>query len=134
MRSRLPSIWRRNGATLLVVLAVLVLVGLEFAFSVRAQPPRRTADFRSFLEWHTSCDRFAFVPDRQGEEYLIAYGPTSGLLLASGPSAYVFDRDGRLVDRSSDIGDDSAFRQRWPQLPPKHHRTAEDAAAWLNGN
>lgn len=32
---------------------------------------------------------------------------------ASGPAGYVFDADGRLVDWSSDIGDDPAFDDRW---------------------
>jgi hypothetical protein len=35
------------------------------------------------------------------------------LLLSSGPSACVFDDTGRLVDWSSDIGDDPRFDEKW---------------------
>ena len=52
--------------------------------------------------------------DVNGKQHLIAYGPMSSwLLLSSGPSACVFDDTGRLVDWSSDIGDDSQFDERW---------------------
>ena len=52
--------------------------------------------------------------DVNGERHVIAYGPMSSwILLSSGPSACVFDSTGRLVDWSSDIGDDSQFDRKW---------------------
>lgn len=35
------------------------------------------------------------------------------LALSSGPSAYVFDETGRLVDWTSDMGDDPVFANPW---------------------
>lgn len=50
--------------------------------------------------------------------YVMAYGPMdTWLAFPSGPAAYVFDRDGGLVDWSRDVGDDAAFAKRWPSEP-----------------
>jgi hypothetical protein len=49
-----------------------------------------------------------------GVTYLRVEGPTASLLtLPSGSSAYVFDRQGVLVDWTADIGDDGKFTERW---------------------
>jgi hypothetical protein len=128
-RSRL-SFLRRHWGSLLVVLLVVGYLALEVVLGMRVRPPQRVMDFESFLEWRPSTDRFAVVDDREGEDHLITYGAGGGVL-PSGPSAYVFGRSGGLEDWSRDIGDDSTFRQRWPQLPRVHDLTVEEAREWM---
>lgn len=49
-------------------------------------------------------------------DYYVAFGPIKALLaLPSGPPAYVFDSKGKMIDWSSDIGDDSHFSDKWKQ-------------------
>jgi len=51
----------------------------------------------------------------RGGDFWVAFAPMdSGLALPSGPAAYVFDDQGRLVDWSADTGDDSRFTNNWP--------------------
>jgi hypothetical protein len=57
-----------------------------------------------------------FSRDREGASFQIVYGqmPSSYLFVhASGHPAYVFDDNGKMVDWSSDVGDDNAFISKW---------------------
>jgi len=48
--------------------------------------------------------------------FLVAYGPKdTWLAIPSGPAAYVFDRNGKLIDWTWDSGDDPGFQSRWTQ-------------------
>jgi hypothetical protein len=75
-----------------------------------APPPNITNVF-VFLKWRPETGSFVII-ERTGEEYLMTNGLSRGVL-ASGPSAYVFDRTGQMVDWSYDIGDDPAFDEKW---------------------
>lgn len=48
---------------------------------------------------------------RSGGEYLIVYGPARSLV-PSGPSAYIFDGTGAMVEWSADVGDDPKFDEK----------------------
>ena len=50
------------------------------------------------------------IIDNQGARYFVWIGKARKVLLASGPPVYVFDASGKLVGRSTDVGD-SADRQ-----------------------
>src|SRR5262245_38358579 len=53
-------------------------------------------------------------PGDRAERDRLPGGNRAGRSLASsGPAVYVFDRSGRLVDWSGDMGDDSRFQQKW---------------------
>src|SRR5438093_1112284 len=98
------------------IIAFVVIAGCivtEYVSHQRVVPPDHVKSLAAFLEWRPSINEFTVV-NVNGSEHVIAYGPWSGiLLLPSGPSAYVFDRSGKFVDWSSDIGDDSVFDNRW---------------------
>jgi hypothetical protein len=104
---------KRFRGTLFLVLLIAACVALEHFSYQRLNPTGRFSTLGGYLAWRPSSQRFA-TTDVNGRRCIIAYGPgRSWLLLSSGPSAYVFDNTGRLVDWSSDIGDDSAFDDRW---------------------
>jgi hypothetical protein len=99
----------------LVILAVLIggYFTTEYVSHGRVNPTGRISTLDEYLAWRPSAQQFAKV-DLNGRQHMIAYGPMSSwLLLSSGPSAYVFDDKGRLVDWSSDIGDDPQFDEQW---------------------
>ena len=104
---------KRRRALILLAGLIGLCVTAEFVGRRRVDPAGRASNLREYLAWRPSANRFAIV-DVKGDPHLVAYGPKSSpLLLSSGPSAYVFDRAGRLVDWSPDIGDDSAFDGTW---------------------
>ena len=99
----------------------------------RTMVPASVTDFPTFVHWQQS-PRDIEVIRQGGADYLLATGRARGLL-ASGPSGYVFDRAGRLVDWSSDVGDDPRFRDRW--IPSSRrsgpHLDVGAALHWING-
>ena len=103
---------RFRGAT--IVLAVIgALVLTEYISHKRVNPTGKFTNLREYLAYRPSSDWFETL-DGDGKHYVIAYGPmASWLMLSSGSSAYVFDNTGRLVDWSSDVGDDGNFHARW---------------------
>lgn len=99
------------------LIVVVVLIGgcltAEYVSHRRVNPTGHAANLDEYLAWRPSAEQFALV-GVNCTPYVIAYGPTSSwLMLSSGPSAYVFDDMGRLVDWSPDIGDDPRFDARW---------------------
>jgi hypothetical protein len=99
----------------LIVLAALIggCFTTEYVSHRRVNPTGRISNLNEYLAWRPSADQFAQVHEN-GKPHVIAYGPMSSwVLLSSGPSACVFDDTGRLVDWSSDIGDDPQFDQKW---------------------
>ena len=99
-----------------VIIATLLIGGcftIETVSRGRVNPSGRASTLSEYLTWRSAASQFAAI-EINGKEHVIAYGPwSSWLLLSSGPSAYVFDETGRLVDWSADIGDVSRFDDRW---------------------
>ncbi len=99
----------------LIIFALLIggCFTTEYVSYRRVNPAGRVSTLSDYMAWRPSADQFAAV-DINGKQHVIAYGPMSSwLLLSSGPSACVFDDTGRLVDWSSDIGDDPQFDEKW---------------------
>jgi hypothetical protein len=101
----------------LILIGALLLAGLvtylvvEWRLIRRTNPPQGVTDIHTFMKWRPETQQFVILQTINGE-YLMANGEMRGTL-PSGPSAYVFDRSGQLVDWSPDIGDAPAFDQRW---------------------
>src|SRR5690349_5783774 len=93
------------------LIIIVVLIGgcltAEYISHRRVNPTGRASNLNEYL-----AEQFA-AGEANGKPHVIAYGSMSSWLLSSGPSAYVFDDTGRLVDWSSDIGDDPRFDARW---------------------
>jgi len=90
---------------------VVAWVGAE-VYSYQRAVPRGIGTLRDYIAWRPESKCVAMT-DSQGREYVIAYGPFAGVLLASGPSAYVFDDEGQFTEWSSDIGDSPRFDKKW---------------------
>jgi hypothetical protein len=116
----------------LIILAALVVGWLltERMLYERTVPPRSVTTFAAFARWQPS-PRDIEIIQQGGKDYLLALGPGGGLL-PSGPSGYVFDRSGRLVDWSSDTGDDPRFQSKWfPTTTSGTHLNIDSAARWI---
>jgi hypothetical protein len=106
----------------LVIFTIFIggCLATEYVSHRRVDPTGRVSNLSEYLAWRPAAEQFAAV-DINGKRHVIAYGPMSSwLLLSSGPSAYVFDETGRLVDWSSDIGDDPEFDERWSAQRSRH--------------
>jgi len=101
---------KRWGGVIFFVLLVVAWWTTEKLLHYRVVPPPGVMDVRSFLQWRPSTEPFTILVG--DDPHLLATGAWAGLL-PSGSSAYVFDRTGRLVDWSPDVGDDDAFDKKW---------------------
>lgn len=116
-----------------IILAVLLFASwllAEYLMHRRVVPPKNVTSLQTFLAWRPSTEHFA-VTRTDGDEHLIAYGP-NGALLPSGPSAYVFDSSGHLVDWSADVGDSPRFDEHWQSQRSRGgpRLSRQEAANW----
>lgn len=62
---------------------------------------------------------------KDGDTFFIAHCPMdTWLALPSGPAAYVFDKTGRMIEWSSDTGEDPEFQRKW--LLSQEHASIEE--------
>ena len=102
----------RVSAPLVLGLAAAIgLYALKTCYVSPLEPPPSVVTFDDYLAWRSDATEFVRITKR-GREFIQAKGPESGVL-ASGPSGYVFDSAGRMVDWSFDTGDDPEFVGRW---------------------
>ena len=106
-----PKAFIEGVGVLAVLLVIVGFMASERASQQRLVPTGRASTLSEYLDWQPASDEFAAI-ELDGRRHIIAYGPMCGWL-PSGPSAYVFDDVGRLVDWSSDIGDHPAFDKKW---------------------
>lgn len=100
--------------TLLVVVCLAWLAS-ELRWARVNNPEQKFSDLRGYLAGDRLPGRI-YTLRRGAETYFVALSPLdTWLALPSGPAGYVFDLRGGLVDWSPDIGEDSAFGDRWPE-------------------
>ena len=112
--------WKSVGVVVLVMWAMLMTtcVGCQVVanHAYRGMEPRGIITLGDYLARWPKSECFAMV-DARGREYVVAYGETPFFLdlvmLPSGPPAYVFDGNGRILAWSLDIGDDPKFDTKW---------------------
>ena len=99
--------------------SVSVLIGLYvfvaifiFIFGPRLEPPDSVNTFEDYLSWRPRTEEIFELTLNEGD-YLLVFGPERGIM-ASVPSAYIFDERGILFDWTVDSGDDPEFLRRWP--------------------
>jgi hypothetical protein len=69
-----------------------------------ARPPSNLKTISEFEIWKRDYLMGTGQYENSGTNYTVLFAP-AGRLLASGPSAYLFDRSGNFVDWTSDMGD-----------------------------
>lgn len=123
---------KRFRVIITVIVLIAVWITTERLMYRRTVPPASVTDFSAFNQWQQS-PRDIEVIRQGGTDYLLAMGAGGGLL-PSGPSGYVFDRSGRLVDWSSNIGDDPRFRDKWIPASKRSgpHVDVDGAMRWVN--
>lgn len=110
-------------AILILVLPCAWLLS-EIRWSRINNPSGRFDNLQEYLEHGRYSERVIRV-EKNGNAFFITHSPMDTWLAApSGPAAYVFDENGRLVDWSNDMGDDPSFRKRWP--PPHENSSMEE--------
>jgi hypothetical protein len=120
---------KRFRPLIVVVLLIGAWLAAERFFYRRTVPPTKVTDINSFLQWRRPT-RDPVVVQGPGGEHLLVMGPGGGVL-PSGPSAYVFDCRGHLIEWSSDIGDDNGFQQKWQPSKPVRQLTPSEIPAWF---
>ncbi len=70
----------------------------------KARPPKQIATLEDFRKWKVGRIMGHGTYERSRMIYTVMLAPT-GRCLASGPSGYLFDPQGRFVDWTSDMGD-----------------------------
>jgi hypothetical protein len=116
---------------IIVVLLLTVWLSTELFLHRQTVPPVSVKDFSTFVMWQKSPRDIEVI--HQGDsEYLFVMGRNGGII-PSGPSGYVFDRSGRLLDWSSDIGDDPRFRNKWIPTSQRSgsHLDIDSALRWV---
>lgn len=127
---------RLRGALVPIILFIVlpaVGLGVELWLRGRTVPPQSVTTMDSFMRWRPETTEFVAVTGPSGGQHVLAYGSLGGQL-ASGPSAYVFDRSGRMVDRTTDIGDDGTFQRQWRPVQPLRRLPTEEAIDWTKGD
>lgn len=90
--------------TLAVPLFLLIgCIAAEQIAMARARPPKRVIDVDSCLAW-LGKPMGSYRVTVSNTAYYQLTGPAGGFL-ASGPSAYSFDAQGRFIGWTSDMGD-----------------------------
>ena len=95
----------------MALVPILGLAALRFLFGPIAAPPASVRTLDDYLAWRPKTTPM-FRLTVGDEEFIKIYGPTTGFL-NSGPPGYVLDQSGKLVDWTSDSGDDDEFNQKW---------------------
>ena len=121
---------KRYRNIIVIVSLIVAALATEAWLDRRAAPPAAVTDFAAFTRWREP--RSLEVIQQGGSEYLFATAP-GGRMLKSGPPGYVFDRSGKLVGHSTDIGDDPRFRDKWiPRWFGKGQQlNADGARRWI---
>src|SRR5262245_29345682 len=95
----------RIGMWLLVPIGLLVgFAALELSWMSAARPPESMQTIEDFQALKRGAIKGKGIFESGGATYTVYFGPEARLL-ASGPSAYLFDEKGMFVDWSADMGD-----------------------------
>ena len=96
---------------LVLLLAFAAYIAVEVICQCRAKPPATVQNLEQYLGWQTGHRR-AELQESGGQTFVVMHGPLASLV-PSGPPVYVFDSTGRLVDWTTDSGDDPRFHEKW---------------------
>lgn len=98
--------------------------------SYRSQIPRGTTFAEATPHLPEPMQYRIFTKD--GQEYLAVFGPMQVVppRFPSGDPVYVFDRNGKLLDWTSDSGDSEAFNGRWPKLFGGRFVSRDELTQW----
>jgi hypothetical protein len=119
-----------------IVAAFAGYIGLV-TYDLSSTAPGETGQkLDGFLQTHQSLRKINLM-NASGSNVLFVAGSftrLSWLTLPSGPPCHVFSEQGELLDWTSDEGDDSRFRRRWPYGKLADELSTEQALAIVKNN
>jgi hypothetical protein len=121
---------------------ILALIGCLLLFWAKSEqrylalvtPPSAATNLNSFLRIRPNVTKIEKIT-RGSSNYIVVLGnaPRPGLSLPSGPPVYVFDATGSMVDWVADLGEASAFNNKWGYLSNAIPITSEETNALFKG-
>jgi len=107
----------RFAIFLVVILSpILLWVGSEVYHAKTSSPKGRATTYKEYREHLPTPIRAKFFI-KKNQIFYETDGPIHApLTFPSGPPAYIFDSQGRLIDWTSDSGDDPSFQDRWSKV------------------
>lgn len=104
-------------AVFVAFLFVCSLTASEVRWAKLNAPEGKFSDASSYLTHGRLPSRVSKII-KEGKTFYVTFSPLSiddniWLALPSGSAAYVFDETGKMVQWSSDVGDDSQFQRQW---------------------
>jgi hypothetical protein len=103
---------KANLISALVILLVLATVICPMVYHSKISSAEGLANYSEYRR-NLPEPRTVRLLRKDNLEFVACYGPITTLALVSGPPLYVFDRSGKLVDWSRDIGDDGVYDDKW---------------------
>ena len=100
--SKTAKSWLRNIGICVALIAVLIFVGARDMQSL-APPPNATT-LTTFADLMPEPTRLAQIEDA-GETKIVWVGDTAMWAFPSGPSCYIFDSNGKLIEWDASTGD-----------------------------
>ena len=127
---------RRETVNLLRLVISIALVGLAVLIADFYQTSKNAlpSDVTTIREFAGRMPRpqSAYRCTKDGVTFTVLVGPRAGFpAVPSGNPRYVFGDDGRIADWTIDIGDDSAFIDRWKTATVVADISVDDALRWL---
>jgi hypothetical protein len=117
------------GCVLAVILALFVVMAVLIAHWKESVAPGGDTLAECLQKMPEPARTEVFTQD--GQDYLLLQGESQAFpRFPSGPPMYVFDRTGRLVDWTTDSGDDDAFWKRWPSAAEGRAISREEMLRW----
>ena len=95
------------------VLPAVAWMGINVYLRSSTSLPRDVTTFDQYLARMPAPEQ-VYLVERDGVRYYVFVGPLPpSPAVASGHPRYVFDREGRVVDWTADVGDDTGYIDRW---------------------
>lgn len=112
---------RKVAVSICLIVFVLPLIALlvsDIRWNYVNSPRGNFTNVTEYLAWGRPPMRVMRI-EKEGSAFYVAYGPVDDtwLRFPSGPPGYVFDASGKLIDWSSDTGDDAGFQLEWRDRP-----------------
>ncbi len=128
---------KTRRALLLRDLGILAVLFVIYIFSVIRYSSRFAPDVRTFADLQRQgipLKRAVIIPSLEGHVCVMADASSLWWTLPSGPPAYHFDANGRLIDFTLDVGDSTRFQRDYDiyhgkevpmaDLPVRFHEAA----------
>lgn len=110
------AVMKKSIIILFCILAFIVIIVLEENRVYKSIAlPNSTLTLSQFVQKYKKIDKVSICSSQDGNTHILIQGHMvfSFLAIHSGPPLFVFDKCGKLLDWTSDSGDDPVFSNAW---------------------